>query len=271
MDKKLLEFNNEKTEAVSIFGDRLGLVEEKTVSGHKVFVFDTVSSTNDVLKDVAYEGACEGVVICAENQHSGRGRNGRSWLSADGEGIYMSILFRPHIEFEKVPALTLLCGLSVCEAIRKNGVDALIKWPNDVVINGKKLCGILAEADFSEKLNFVVVGIGINCDTVEFDDEIKDIATSMYLESGKKIDKEKILGDVLSCIDENYYDFLKLGFKGICEKYKALSAVLGKCVNILGKEVYTALALDINDDGSLVVEKNGERKTVFSGEVSLRF
>lgn len=271
MDKKLLEFNKDEAEAASIFGNRLGLVEEKNVSEHKVFVFDTVSSTNDVLKEAAYEGASEGTVICAKGQFKGRGRNGRSWLSAEGEGIYMSILFRPDIDFQKVPALTLLCGLSVCEAVRKNGVDAFIKWPNDIVVNGKKLCGILAEADFSQRLNFVVVGIGINCDNIEFDEEIKAIATSMCLESGKKTDREKLLSDILSCIDKNYDEFKKFGFKGICEKYKALSAVLGKYVNILGKEAYTALAVDINEDGSLVVEKNGERKTVFSGEVSLRF
>lgn len=250
--------------------DRLGCVFE-CENGRKIHCFDTVSSTNDVLRDIAFKGAGEGTVVCAKNQHSGRGRNGRSWLSPNGKGIYMSILFRPDTDLQKVPSLTLLCGLSVCEAIRKNGVDALIKWPNDVVINGKKLCGILAEANFCEKLNFVVVGIGINCDSVEFDEEIKDIATSMSLESGKETDKAKLLGDILSCIDENYDNFKKFGFKGICEKYKALSAVLGKCVNILGKEAYKALALDINEDGSLVVEKNGEKRTVFSGEVSLRF
>ncbi len=280
MENNNFQLNNEESKAVGKNADRLEVFNEESVKallktkvmGKNIKFFDLIGSTNDELRSLAYDGAAEGAAVVALNQTTGRGRNGRSWMSADGEGIYFSVLTRPEIEFSKTPVITLISGLSVCKAIRKiTGIDALIKWPNDIVVNGKKLCGILSEADAGiDKVNFVVTGIGINCDTKKFPDDLEEIATSVMIEKEEKIDKAKLLAEILLEFEKNYFGYIKDGFGAFFDEYKALSAVIGKPVKIIGKDTFLAEAVDIQKDGGLVVKSNGKEMVVYSGEVSLR-
>lgn len=238
-----------------------------------ILCFDTLSSTNDEARRLGFDGAKEGTVISAKNQTNGRGSKGRTWLSADGEGLCFSVITRPNIAVDSVPAITLIAGLSVCTAIRRlTGIDALIKWPNDVVVGRRKICGILSESFASGyDLDFAVTGIGINCDTLCFPGELETIATSVIIESGRRINKARLLAEVLNEFEINYRAFVEDGFETVCEKYKALSAVLGKTVKIIGAQSFEAVAVDIGKGGELIVLEGNAERAVYSGEVSLRF
>lgn len=276
MEKEaVLKNNMAYNEAVTGKGYRLSDIQpflETRFMGRSLKVVETTASTNDDAKEAGFEGAKEGYVIAALNQTNSRGSKGRSWSSKDGEGLYFSFITRPHIDFAMIPAITLITGLSVCKAIRKvTGAEVFIKWPNDIVINGKKLCGILSESYFTEE-PFVVTGVGINCDTEKFEDELIDIATSIKLETGENVDKAYLLAEVLNNFEKNYTAFIENGFEAVYDEYKALSAVLGKKVRIITAEgSFEAEAVDIKKSGELVVKVNGEEKCVYAGEVSLRF
>ncbi|MBE6008544.1 MAG: biotin--[acetyl-CoA-carboxylase] ligase [Lachnospiraceae bacterium] len=283
-DKKTIIHNSVNNEAVTVKGHRLSdIVEfnekgvkallEGKVIGNSIVFFDSVVSTNDEAKNMGFDGAREGSVVVALKQTGGRGSKGRSWLSCDGEGIFCSVITRPKIAFSDVPVITLIAGLSVCRALRKvTKTDALIKWPNDIVINGKKICGILSESyTAGEGMDFVVTGIGINCDNEKFEGELETIATSVMIETGEKINKAYLLAEVLNEFEKDYFAFIKYGFEAMYDEYKALSAVIGKNVRINGAESYYAEAVDIKKSGELVVKADGKERTVYANEVSLRF
>ena len=153
--------------------------------GKKIIYFDSIDSTNTHAKSIGNESE-DGTVIISEEQTNGRGRVGRLWHSKKYEGIWMSIILKPDINPIEAPFITLIVGASVVRALNKLGIESYIKWPNDLIINGKKICGILTELSAEvDKVNYVVAGIGINVKSMEFDDEISNVATSIYKEGYK--------------------------------------------------------------------------------------
>lgn len=241
----------------------------------KICFRESVSSTNDWAKQMANAGAPEGTLALAETQESGRGRRGRGWSSPPGENLYMSLILRPDICPEHASRLTLVMGLSVAQAAERIlGLPARIKWPNDVVLNGKKICGILTEMSASmEGVHFVVIGTGINVNSREFPPEIADKATSLARETGELQEREAVMDAVLSCFAENYRIFLETeDLSGLAEEYNRVLANRDRQVKVLDQQhPFEGTARGINRDGELLVERqDGQVTAVFAGEVSVR-
>lgn len=243
--------------------------------GQSIYFYEETDTTNNRARELALEGAPEGTLVVAEKQTAGRGRRGKVWESPLGTGIWMSLVLRPQIMPAEASVLTLLCGLATAEAIEAEiGLSAGIKWPNDILINGKKAVGILTEMDCEmSEVHFVIPGIGINVNTASFPPEIADIATSLYLECGKTVSRRRLVHKVLERLEEHYETFLRTGsFTAMLEDYRKHCITLGKEVHVLGREPFFAEALDITPEGELLVRRadNGKEEVVFSGEVSIR-
>lgn len=243
--------------------------------GQSIYFYEETDTTNNRARELALEGAPEGTLVVAEKQTAGRGRRGKVWESPLGTGIWMSLVLRPQIMPAEASVLTLLCGLATAEAIEaETGLSAGIKWPNDILINGKKAVGILTEMDCEmSEVHFVIPGIGINVNTASFPPEIAEIATSLYLECGKTVSRRRLVHKVLERLEEHYETFLRTGsFAAMLENYRKHCITLGKEVHVLGREPFFAEALDITPEGELLVRRadNGKEEVVFSGEVSIR-
>ncbi|WP_418433753.1 biotin--[acetyl-CoA-carboxylase] ligase [Anaerotignum lactatifermentans] len=243
--------------------------------GQTIYFYEETDTTNNRARELALEGAPEGTLVVAEKQTAGRGRRGKVWESPLGTGIWMSLVLRPQIMPAEASVLTLLCGLATAEAIEaETGLSADIKWPNDILINGKKAVGILTEMDCEmSEVHFVIPGIGINVNTASFPPEIAEIATSLYLECGKTVSRRRLVHKVLERLEEHYETFLRTGsFAAMLEDYRKHCITLGKEVHVLGREPFFAEALDITPEGELLVRRadNGKEEVVFSGEVSIR-
>lgn len=236
---------------------------------------DEVDSTNTWAKQMAEQDAPEGTVMAADMQTAGKGRRGKHWSSPSGHSIYMSLILRPDVMPEQASMLTLVIGLSVAQALADYpGLDAMIKWPNDVVISGKKVCGILTEMSTQmECINYVVAGIGINVNMMDFPEEIRDTATSLRLEKGCKIKRSHVIASVLSHFSDNYGKFLETGDLGrLTEDYNKMLINRGRTVRVLepGHE-YCGISGGINEKGELLVTReDGSRAVVYAGEVSVR-
>lgn len=244
-------------------------------AGRKVVCYKETDSTNNRAKEAGEKDGAHGTLFVADKQSAGKGRRGRTWESPAGASIYMTILLRPDISPDSAPMLTLVMGLSVAEGIREvTGADAGIKWPNDIVVNGKKICGILTEMTTEiDYINYVVIGVGINANQKEFAEEIKETATSLCLATGKVCRRSELIAAVLKHFEKNYELFLNTGnLSGLQTKYDALLVNRGRNVRVLepGND-YSAVAGGINETGELIVTlPDGERKCIFSGEVSVR-
>lgn len=243
--------------------------------GQTIYFYEETDTTNNRARELALEGAPEGTLVVAEKQTAGRGRRGKVWESPLGTGIWMSLVLRPQIAPAEASVLTLLCGLATAEAVEaETGLSADIKWPNDILINGKKAVGILTEMDCEmSEVHFVIPGIGINVNTASFPPEIAEIATSLYLECGKTVSRRRLVHKVLERLEEHYETFLRTGsFAAMLEDYRKHCITLGKEVHVLGREPFFAEALDITPEGELLVRRadNGKEEVVFSGEVSIR-
>ena len=234
--------------------------------GRRLFIYDETDSTNERAKA---SGEIEGSVFIAEVQNHGKGSRGRGWVSPRGTGIWHSILLKPDIPPSEVSQITLVAGLAVCKAI---GMDAKIKWPNDIVIGTKKVCGILTEMSAeTDMVHYVVCGIGINVNTEKFDAEIKHRATSMYIESGDKQIRNDIIARELNYFEYYYKKFLEGGLGAILDEYKENCVTIGRDVTVIyKKENVTGKAVDIDENGALVVETADGTIRVTSGEVSVR-
>ncbi len=237
---------------------------------------EVTGSTNDDCARLLKEGADHPVVVVAGQQHGGKGRRGRTWDSPPGEAVYMSIGLRPEFSPDKASMLTLVAALAVACAIEKitGEKDARIKWPNDIVIGTKKVCGILTEMHLTgEKAPIVVIGVGINANNHGFPQELSETATSLYQVYGRTIELHKLVEEVLVQF-ERYYN----KFEEKCDMSTIMGEYVEKMIN-KDKEVrvldpcgeYTATARGINEKGELLVEKeDGTREAVYAGEVSVR-
>ncbi|MBR1597566.1 MAG: biotin--[Lachnospiraceae bacterium] len=245
----------------------------KWLAGDIVYLPETDSS-NIQAKQLGEKGGNNGTVVVTDKQTAGRGRRGRTWISPAGN-IYYSILLYPDVAVERASMITLIAAMAVARAVRdEEKLEAMIKWPNDVVVNGKKICGILTESSTDmEYIQYVVVGIGINCNQKEFDDEISDTATSISLELGRDVERAKLLAKFFDYFEDYYDIFLETeDFSRLSEKYNELLINKEREVKIIEKGQQRVLrAVGINDMGGLIVEDSkGNRDTIISGEVSVR-
>ena len=258
-----------------------GIYNETTIAdqihtkwaGKTVHFAREIDSTNLWIKRLAKEGAPEGTLALAEFQSAGRGRLGRSWEVPEGTSVMMSILLRPKFEPQYAPTLTLVMGMAVAKAVKNLGFDVSIKWPNDVVVSHKKICGILTEMGVRDgKIDYAVIGVGINVNIREFPEEMADKATSLYLESGKEFDRSQIPGLVMEAFEEYYEKFAATcDLSGLKEEYESILANYNQPVRVLAKEPYEGVARGITDGGELLVEKtDGTIVAVSAGEVSVR-
>ena len=242
-------------------------------AGKTVHFAREIASTNLWIKRLAKEGAPEGTLALAEFQSAGRGRLGRSWEVPEGTSVMMSILLRPKFEPQYAPTLTLVMGMAVAKAVKSLGFDVSIKWPNDVVVSHKKICGILTEMGVRDgKIDYAVIGVGINVNIKEFPEEMVDKATSLYLESGKEFDRSQIPGLVMEAFEKYYEKFAATcDLSGLKEEYESILANYNQPVRVLAKEPYEGVARGITDGGELLVEKtDGTIVAVSAGEVSVR-
>lgn len=234
----------------------------------KIVYFKSVSSTNTLAKETECEN---GTLFIAESQTNGKGRMGRQWVSEENSGIYMSIVLFPEIPAGQINQLTLLAGLSVCKVlIELYGVDFKIKWPNDIVAYGKKICGILTEGVISNNRSKAVVGIGINVNNKKFDDELSHKATSLYMLTGKPSRREIIINKIAETFEKNYNDFLN--GKSFIKEYENLCVNINHTISaIVESNAITGVAVGITDKGELMVKKeDGTTLNINSGEVSVR-
>lgn len=253
---------------------------------------EVTTSTNNDIRALALQGAPEGTVVSADMQTAGKGRRGRSWESAAGTSLLFSLLLRPELKPDTAPQITLLMALAVTKVIRQStGLDALIKWPNDVVVNSKKVCGILTEMQLKNSaIDHVVVGSGVNVNQTSIPEELMSSATSLLLELYKKdshdkevlktdkgvdpvFDRDELLERILDAFEEYYECFLRS--KDLAElmaEYNSWLVSMNKEVKVLDpKGEFTGISKGINEKGELLVElPNGEVTAIYAGEVSVR-
>ncbi|GAB6056059.1 biotin--[acetyl-CoA-carboxylase] ligase [Methanobacterium alkalithermotolerans] len=240
--------------------------------GREIHYFSEVDSTNNMAKKLAEKGAEEGTMVIAETQSRGRGRRGKKWISPEG-GIWMSTILRPHIPPADAPKLTLMTGVAVAKTLKKEfGLDVGIKWPNDILIGNKKVCGILTEANAKfNTVDYVVVGIGIdaNVDTKIFPSEVVHLATSLKKELEEEIDRVKLVQSLSKIFEETYEEFKSGNFPDILNDWRNLSTTIGSYVEVrkrLGK-IVRGEAIGITNTGALILELDDNTlRKVISGE-----
>lgn len=242
--------------------------------GNEIYYYDVTDSTNTQAKSLGEKEAPDGTLVVADKQENGRGRRGRSFESPAGTGIFMTLLLKPEIEPGNASMLTLVTAMAVAKGIQKIAdLQVQIKWPNDIVIHGKKVCGILTEMSAQmDYVNYIVIGVGINVHNEEFPEEIKDIATSIYLESGKHINRAMLIETIWEEF-EYYYDLYieTQDLSKIVKEYDSYLVNRNEKVRVLDpKEPYEGKAMGITERGELIVDTWEARRLVSAGEVSVR-
>lgn len=243
--------------------------------GHPVRYFEVIDSTNQYAKKAAEEGAPEGLLVISDEQTAGKGRSGRHWTTPPGTAIAMTILLRPKIAADRISMTTLVMGLAVSEAVRElYDVPAGIKWPNDVVIDGKKICGILTEMTTDMvSVSYIVVGTGINANIDVFPEELKDTAVSLKMILGHEVNRAELIASVMKYFERYYEQYIAAGdLSAVMDRYNELLLNRGRAVRVLepGNE-YTGVAEGIDTLGELLVRReDGTVSRVYAGEVSVR-
>lgn len=247
---------------------------ETVWAGRTCLCFDTLDSSNDYGKELAKQQSVHGTLIVTDSQTAGKGRRGRTWQSPKKSSIYMSLCLEPKLQTDHVAGLTLVMALAVTEAVRKvTGCEPKIKWPNDIVLNGKKICGILTEMILKEESYAVIIGVGINVNTDSFPEEIKNTATSLKLETGKELPREPLIAAVMKYFELFYEQYEETSDLTLLkERYEDLLENKDREVRVLDpQKPYTGVAKGITPAGNLVVIcEDGTEKEVSSGEVSVR-
>jgi len=239
----------------------------------RIHHFFRTDSTNRVAMELGYAGEPEGAVVLAEEQTAGRGRAGRSWHSQRAAGIYVTLLLRPKISPVQAPLLTMMAGLSAHAAIQaQTGLQPDVKWPNDLILNGQKVGGILTEMHAEPTLvRFVIVGIGINMNQETFPSELNRVATSLRVETGKNQSRLELLVRLLREFETDYNRLLREGSSSVTERFTQVSSyALGKKVRVTnGNEIYVGVTAGLRPEGLLQVQReDGAVVTVFAGDVA---
>ncbi|WP_027417521.1 biotin--[acetyl-CoA-carboxylase] ligase [Aneurinibacillus terranovensis] len=252
---------------------KLGLTTK--TFGCAVHHFAVVDSTQNKCQDLAKQGAPEGTLVVADQQIGGKGRLGRVWYSPAGKNISMSLLLRPTLELQECPQITLLAAVAIVETMRDIcGVEASIKWPNDILVNGKKVCGILTELNAeAERINWLIIGMGINVNTLEedFPPEILEIATSLAIEKKRQFRRAEIIQGILKRLEELYLLYIDEGFAPIKKRWELYAVTIGKRVTIRTLHgSLTGYAEGIDETGVLLVRRdNGSLNKVYSADVEI--
>ena len=246
------------------------LTEQNIVK--KIILLEEADSTNRVAKELAWQGEAEGTLVLANVQSAGRGRLGRSFYSQAGSGIYASLILRPNLSATQALRITSCAAVAVARAIETvTELSPQIKWVNDIYVNGKKVCGILTEAGFSgqgEQMQHAVLGIGVNVGIMQFPDELSSIATSLENETKESVSRSRLLAEICNEFSVFYENIEKGTF---LEESRRRSFVLGKQIVVHTSEgIYEAKAVDLNEEGHLIVEKDGIQECLYTGEISVR-
>lgn len=247
---------------------------ESVTAGYKIIYEEEVDSTNNYAKRMAEAGENEDALIVTDSQTAGRGRKGRSFASERGKGIFMTILKHPKLEPQRASMLTIVAAMAAREGIYKaTGLECSIKWPNDIVYNGRKICGILTEMSAEmQNINYVVIGIGINTSQDNFSEDIKEVAVSIKMTGKKTVKRSTIIAEVMKSFDKYFDKFEETaGLAFIREEYNKYLVNAGNKVKIISDSGdYEAVALGIDNEGRLLVNKEGRLIKIVSGEVSVR-
>ena len=244
--------------------------------GKTICYFDQIGSTNKKAKEIAAAGDGHGTVVISEEQTEGRGRLGRNWSSPKRKGIWMSILVRPDIIPTDATKMTQITAASIYKALSDMKIETQIKWPNDIILNEKKVCGILTEMSSEMmQINYMVIGIGINVNQNQEDipDDIREKATSLKIETGKDVDRKELVGRILNHFEYFYDDFVIRGdISEALEICTDKSILIGKKIRVIRKqETLEREAIGLTEEGELVVkDEHGNTSVVVSGEVSVR-
>lgn len=250
---------------------------ETDLIGKEVRFYEEVDSTNEIAKKIADENGTDGTLIVTESQIKGKGRRGKEWSSDKGKDIFMSLILKPRINPMSASMLTIITALAVVKSIKKKcSEEVYIKWPNDIVIKGKKVCGILTEMSTEiDYINHVVIGIGINVNRDSFEGDISQMATSLYIETKEIHRRSQLIAQIMKEFEEMYHIFLeKESLEPFIEEYNRMLININKEIKVIeaGNEYY-GVALGINDKGELLVhdlDKPDNIKTILAGEVSVR-
>jgi BirA family biotin operon repressor/biotin-[acetyl-CoA-carboxylase] ligase len=243
-------------------------------AGCEIYYYDCIDSTNTKAKELAEAGHPSGTFVVADQQTAGKGRRGRTWDSPAGNSIFMTLLLKPEINPNNASMLTLVAAMAVCGAIRRiTELQAMIKWPNDIVVDGKKVCGILTEmsAQF-DYINHIVIGIGINVHNEAFPEEIQKTAGSLLMACGRRFHRADLIEAFLEEFERLYAIYLQTeDMAGLQKEYCRLLVNMGRQVHVLDpKDPFEGKAMGITKRGELVVDTWESRKLVSSGEVSVR-
>ncbi len=243
--------------------------------GGSVHYFQEIDSTNIMACRLARDGAPEGTIVVADAQGKGKGRLNRVWQSPPGRNLYVSIILRPSIAPPAAPQLTLVAGVAAADLLAvycPKGVT--IKWPNDVLISGKKVCGILTEMHSSARgVDFIVLGVGmnINMNREDFEPALRDTATSLKIETGETLDRTEVISGLLNLFETWYMVFLRTGFPGVRDAWLRHADILGRQIRVVFREdTQTGVVMGIDDDGTIVMKgADGTTQRVIAGDVYL--
>ncbi|WP_227764039.1 biotin--[acetyl-CoA-carboxylase] ligase [Zhaonella formicivorans] len=244
--------------------------------GKNIIFFEEIESTNIEAKKRADQHSPEGLMVIAESQTGGKGRLGRSWLSPAGKGLWFSLILRPPISPLEAGQITLVAAIAITQVLREQYfLPAGIKWPNDILLNSKKVCGILTEMKAeADAVNYLVLGIGINVNLQEadFPEDVRTTATSLAIEQGRQLNRVKLLQTILEALEKLYYSYLEDGFGPVLELWKSYNVTLGKEVKITTwQNTLSGKAVDVDAAGGLVVLlPDGSSQTFYSGDVTLK-
>ena len=254
---------------------QIGLNTE--IVGKVMEYYPSVDSTNRVAKALAYHGADEGTIVVAEEQTGGKGRLERNFFSPRGKGIWFSVILRPNFLPKDASKCTLMAAVAVAEAMRRFNLTAQIKWPNDIMFDGRKLVGILTEMTGEiGKISYMVIGVGINVnvDRADFPEELQGVGASLKELSGEEIPRVKFFRTVLEEFDKIYREVSASGFDVVFKLWRKYNVTLGKNIRVIsagdGGENFSGKAVDLDSNGALVVETAEGLRTVYAGDVSIR-
>ena len=245
------------------------------ILGSEIHYYSEIDSTNNAAKKCAVAGCPEGTLVITETQQGGRGRLSRGWFSPTAKGIWLSVVLRPPFPPQEAPKCTLMAAVALNRAIREvAGIPCGIKWPNDILCNGRKLVGILTEMSAEmDAINHIVIGTGINVNIAadEIPPELKGIATSILVEKGAPVSRLDLLIRVLECLEELYLAVKESGFEAVLAAWRRESITLGRMINVIAPDKsYQGKAVNIDSDGALLVETEGGMERVLAGDVSIR-
>jgi BirA family biotin operon repressor/biotin-[acetyl-CoA-carboxylase] ligase len=245
---------------------------ETRLFGKKIYTFETIDSTNDCCRALAGCWAHEGTVVIAEKQTAGRGRLGRVWLANPNQNLTFSLILRPSIPPEKLPLLSLYAAVAIADAVKKAiGADVECKWPNDLLLNGKKFGGVLLEASVQQDaVEHVIVGIGVNVNQEVFPEALGDRATSLSLGAGKEIDRFEVFRLILSSLEAHYTKMMASGVESILPLWLARSSMVNRTISVSQQgTVYSGVVKGLSRDGGLVVQRDGAEQTLFAGDITI--